>query len=655
MPDATRREIRAPGARREATRSTYDAGARTVELIAATDAPVRMPAYEIGVYDCEHILEILDCSPGAVDFSQIDAGNAPLLDTHNRWSLASRLGVLRSGSTEGGQVVVLAEFAQSDEARAAEREFAGGTPPKTSVGYRRIAMQLERMEGDIPVYRTTKWALTELSLVPIAADPAAGVRSANDTIHPLTIMETRSMPGTNDQGDAGHTGDTNQTDAQRAAAAAAAAAGDGQRAAQPGTVQVKQFGTLETLDFMEQARSLGVEDAGRALVTDNSKGVIGVDAARAALLQRAAEKQRADTSTVPSGSAGRAADKGEATREAVVDAIVARALRSKPSDAARSWMNYSLKELAIERSGLNPREKDPYVIMRAAHTTSDFPMILEAAANKILLGRYELAQPTYRAIAKRRDLRDFKQTKLLRIGDFPTLLPYAEDGEIKAGTINEGRETVILGSYGRIVRLSRQAIVNDDLNAFDDVFASLGTMLPLFENDTFYAMKAANGGNGPKLADGVNQFHASHGNLAPAGTVIDIANLGAARAALRKQKNIDGRFLSLTGKTLLVGPDQETAADQLTASIQPVVNNQVNPFSGKLQVVTEGAIAGNAWEIYADPEIAPVYAYGYLADAPGPRVMTEEPFNVDGVAFRVTMDFYAGAIDSRGAYRNVGQ
>jgi hypothetical protein len=56
-----------------------------------------------------------------------------------------------------------------------------------------------------------------------------------------------------------------------------------------------------------------------------------------------------------------------------------------------------------------------------------------------------------------------------------------EDGEIKAGTINEGRESVILGSYGRIIRLSRQAIVNDDLSAFDQVLGSIGLVVARFE------------------------------------------------------------------------------------------------------------------------------------------------------------------------------
>lgn len=152
----------------------------------------------------------------------------------------------------------------------------------------------------------------------------------------------------------------------------------------------------------------------------------------------------------------------------------------------------------------------------------------------------------------------------------------------------------------------------------------------------------------------MNLFSAAHANLAGTGAAMDIATLGAARAAMRKQTDLDGNKLNLPPRTLLVGPDTETVAEQLTASIQPVVAGAVNPFAGKLQVVSEAAISGAAWELYADPNDSPVFSYGFLADAPGPRILSEEPFNVDGMAFRVTMDFYAGATDYRGAYRNPG-
>ena len=52
----------------------------------------------------------------------------------------------------------------------------------------------------------------------------------------------------------------------------------------------------------------------------------------------------------------------------------------------------------------------------------------------------------------------------------------------------------------------------------------------------------------------------------------------------------------------------------------------------------------SAWELYTDPGMLAAFSYGYLADAPGPRVMTKEGFDHDGISFRVTEDFYAGAV-----------
>jgi hypothetical protein len=130
--------------------------------------------------------------------------------------------------------------------------------------------------------------------------------------------------------------------------------------------------------------------------------------------------------------------------------------------------------------------------------------------------------------------------------------------------------------------------------------------------------------------------------------------IGAARAALRKQKNMEGQVMNLAPRSLLVGADIETLAEQLTSPLQPQQAGNVNPFSGKLDVVAEGSIPDYAWEVYADPGVLTVWVYGSLESAPLPRVMTKESWSTDGVGFRVTYDFYADAIDYRGAFRNPG-
>jgi HK97 family phage prohead protease len=650
-------EQRAPAANARGNRaaavapSSYDATARTVEVVLSAGAPVRRWSFT----------EELEISATAIDLGRVTAGHCRLLDSHNQWSIDDVLGTVLSARIEAGNLIGLLQFAETDRGRQAEGMVSRGELTSISIGYQVKAWtQITVDENGHETWRATAWELLEASLVPVPADPAAGVRSAvihpGDPGAPAAPQEEKDMIRT-------HTGAAAAVAASLAAADPALAIADAARAAPAAPAPVApvapaaeavRFTAVEAVAFVGQARALGVETQANDLVGQNERGEISPQAARDALLRAAADRQRTETTAVPAGSAARTNDSQEASRNAIVDALTARATRSTPSDQAREFMGVRMLELARERAGLSPRERDPITILRAANTTSDFPLILEAAANKILLMRYSAATPTYRMIAQRRDLNDFKTTKLLRAGDFPTLQAYKEDGEIKAGTINEGRETVILGSYGRILRMTRQMIINDDLGAFDDVAGSIGRMIARFENSTFYAMKGVGSGLGPTLADGKRLFHADHGNLTGSGTAIDVTSLGVGRAAMRKQTDLDGNPLNLAAAVLLVGPDRETVAEQYTAQVQPVINSSVNPFAGRLTVVTDASITGNAWELYANPDDAAAFSYGYLADAPGPRVLTEEPFNVDGVAFRATLDFYAGAIDYRPAYRNAG-
>jgi phage head maturation protease len=645
--------------------STYDAEAHTVELVLS--AGTRIQRW--------YGLEELMIDEAAIDLSRVAAGKVKVLDSHNAWEIGAILGTVLSARIVGGQLLGLMKFDTTARAVEAEGMVARGVLTSVSIGYqvsvwRVLEIIVEPESGnETYVWVAASWQLLEASFVSVPADPNAGVRSAvaspsgataaaSGATEEDTDMQIRSAAGAPaapaTPTPAPVAEPVRAAEATLAAPAAAAAA---PAPAAPAASAVSRFTATQSLDFVEQARTFGVEEQARTLVGQNERGEVSVESAREAILRAAAERQRAQTAAVPAAGAARVVgDDTQATREAIVEAMVARSLGRAPGERAREYMNHRILELMIMRTpGLNPRERDAITILRAANTSGDFPMLLEAAANKILLDRYQAAAPTFRAIARQRNLRDFKLSKLLRVGDFPTLLKYQEDGEIKSGTINEGRETVTLGSYGRILRLSRQALVNDDLGAFDDVFGSIGTVVAQFENATFYAVKNLASGLGPALADTYTVFEAAHHkNYTSSGTAISVDSLGVGRAAIRKQTNIDGNPINAAARTLLVSPDKETIAEQYVSVVQPVVNSSVNPFAGKLQVVSDAALTGNAWELYADPSVLPVWAFGYLADAPGPRILTEEPFNTDGIAMRVTLDFYAGAIDYRGGYRNAG-
>lgn len=349
-------------------------------------------------------------------------------------------------------------------------------------------------------------------------------------------------------------------------------------------------------------------------------------------------------------------DERTTRRVGMAQAIAAQITNAREvTSEARPFMAMSLAEMAAGCVGytgpLRNAGQRQQVFMDASHSTSDFPGIFENALNKVLLERYQLAEPTYRQISRRRDFTDFRAHPQVRAGDFPTLKPITETGEIKFGSFGEARETAILSSYGVGLRISRQMMINDELGAIDDVLSDYGQSVADFEEATFFAFFLA-----ATLSDGKAVFHADHGNLAGSGGAINVTTVSAGRAAMRKQKTIDGKSMNLTPSIILVGPDKETEAEQLVATIQPQDNAKVNPFSGKLTPVVSAQLTGNQWYLLAgaDRPGGACFVHGFLDGAAAPRIRTEEPFGQQGMAMTVEHDFGLGAVDSRGGWKNPG-
>lgn len=411
----------------------------------------------------------------------------------------------------------------------------------------------------------------------------------------------------------------------------------------------------EIVGIAAQARAAGVDFS-----TDDEQSAIRSNvepaAFRARMFDLLAERSRA-TPTTP---ARVQQDEREVRRNAMMEALSYRIgapmPQNGPSAAAREHMSRGLVDTAAAcvnyRGGLmlNARQIDE-LFTRASHTTSDFPIIFEGAINRTLEGRYALAQPTYRRFSRKRNFRDFRPDKLIKLGDFPMLQKVLESGEIKYGSFVEGAETVQAFSYAIALPVTRQMLINDDIGAIADLLSDYGSMVALFEEVTFYA-GAFNG----KLADGKTVFHADHANLAGAGTVIDVDNVGKARAAMSKQKSTGGnQLLSNRPRILLTGPDKLTEAEKLLASITPATVTNVNIFSGRLEPVETAQVPGNEWYLFADADSGICnYRWGYLEGYEAPRVRMDEPFGQQGFAMSVEHDFGVGATDFRGGYKNPG-
>jgi hypothetical protein len=355
-------------------------------------------------------------------------------------------------------------------------------------------------------------------------------------------------------------------------------------------------------------------------------------------------------------------DETDTRRQGAEAAIVARLAQAggernvQVPEHARQYMGMGLPEIAAEcigfRGPLRTGRQVDDMLTRAMHTTSDFPGIFTNALNVRLLARYVAAQPTYRLWAARYDANDFRPQPVVRAGDFPSLERVNETGEIKSGSFSESKEQQQVYAYGIMLRISRQMMVNDNLNAIEQVLGSAGVRVADWENVQMYTLL---GNNPALLTDSVAVFHATHANLASPGTAISVASIGTGRAAMMKQTTLDGIKANFTPTRLIVGPDKLTEAEQLLATIIPAQQSNAVPDSiRKLVPAGDANISGNSWYLFADPAAAPCFVYGYLNGAEGPRLTSEEGFDTQGMKVKLEHDFGAAAIDHRGAYRNPG-
>ena len=587
--------------------ASFDERAMTVEATVSTFAPVQRRDGR-GVYT-----ERLD--PGGLDLSRLVG--APVLDGHRQGSARDTIGVVTAYRFDDKGLHVTIRLLQSDDALPIVERIRQGILRGVSIGYR-----VQRwVESKLPdtgerVRTAAAWSIFEVSAVPVPADPGATFRSE---IMPEDIIENEDVR-------------TEDTPTETRAA-------------------IRQI-----------ARSAGLSAEQADDMIDRD---LSVTEARAEAFEAMQTRSRSTRIRVVSPSA----EDPAVQRRRREDALYARVNGTAPTDEARPYMADTLRDHArafVEAAGVSTRTMDADQLFRAAmHTTSDFPQLLTGVGNRTLMAAYQVAgSPLKSVLSRQTTLPDFRAKTNLKLSDIGLLQRVTESGEIKHTTRGEASESYALDTYATQFALSRKALINDDLGAFRDWGATAGRMAAETENNLLFELLTQASGAGPVMGeDGKRLFHADHGNLADStGTALDDVSDGAAlealsdaRLALRTQKGLDGKTkIGATPKYLLVGPESETAAERLLASIYAAEVENVNPFSGRLSLLVEPRIEDASWYVFADPAVLPVLEYAYLTSAPGPQMASREGWDVLGMEFRVVLDFGCGAVDFRGAYRDGG-
>lgn len=291
--------------------------------------------------------------------------------------------------------------------------------------------------------------------------------------------------------------------------------------------------------------------------------------------------------------------------------------------------------------------------------TSDFSSLFANVANKRLRSAYDENAGTYALWARRApNAPDFKNMSVVQLAGAPDLLQTNEAGEFKYGAMSDGGETYAMLTYGRIVSLTRQAIVNDDLRAFERMVSAFGFAARRLENRTVYAQLTANAA----LADTGALFNATavttaggHANLLTS-SALAIGTLTAGRTAMRLQKGLQSEELNLAPSFLIVPAALEQTAYNLTsANYVPSTKAEINEFraGGRTAVtpVVEPVLDANsstAWYLAAANSQVDTVEYCYLDGAEGPVIESEIGFETDGVSYKCRLDFAAKAVDYRG-------
>lgn len=353
------------------------------------------------------------------------------------------------------------------------------------------------------------------------------------------------------------------------------------------------------------------------------------------------------------------ADNGNFTGDGIRQALMARAGYenrdgSNPYNAMsmREYARMSLTERGIGVASYNPMQM---VGLALTHGSSDFGNILLDVANKSILTGWEDAPETFEEWTKKGQLSDFKTAHRVGIGGFPSLRQVREGAEYKYVTTSDRGAQIALATYGEIFSITRQAIINDDLNQLTDVPLKMGRAAKATIGDLVYAILTGN----PKMADGKALFSADHGNLA--GESIDVTGLDAARQMMRRQKDgTSKRTLNIRPAFLLVPTALETLANQTvrSASVKGADVNAgiINPIQNFATIIAEPRLDDDSavkWYLSAAQGMDTIEV-AYLNGVDAPYIDQQEGFNTDGIATKVRIDAGVAPLDWRGLVKSEG-
>lgn len=705
MPQLQRKRVTMPPAVHYGRVTSIDEEKRTVDVLLNSGAPMLRGGGWSEPYELE-----LSMERGHTRLDRLKSGRMPMLEDHgmtgfmsDRSSLDTVLGVFVTGKITPEGLLTTVRF---DTGELAERRFQSckaGVLCNFSAGVFLHKLKEVTPEGaSRKRFRAIDWEPFEGSLVAVGADHGAAALSAGDpATEALSTALCARLSAAGYAAECEIESETTETDMDREKLIRAAVkkAGLAEEFAQtliddkveleaaieriaeelakrpapakpapartePASADPAALRNEGAAAERERAKEIRAAAKKAGLSDEFASGLVDegltVDLARARIIDElAAASDRQDEG----GHTGRqTATVGKDARQKFAPLATSALLnRFRPdlfqlAPGAEQFRGATLIDLAresLEAAGRRTRGMGRHDIAKLAmQTTSDFPAIVADVSNNTLRRGYEESPRTWEPITTVGSAVDFKSINRTQMSAAPGLDEVTEHGEFTHGKLLDGKESYVVGSYGKIVALTRKAIINDSLDAFTRIPMMFGQSAARKQADVAWGLINTNG----DMADGEALFSAAHANLG-AQTLTDHTDLQELVNKIQLQRGLQGEQLSLKAMWLIVPVALQMKALQLTATIAANEQVKVNPYASMLQVIAEPRLDSTsqaAWYLAASKAMVDMLEVSYLDGVQVPRIETEVGFEVDGIQIKCAFDFGFGVIDFRGLAKSTG-
>jgi hypothetical protein len=280
-------------------------------------------------------------------------------------------------------------------------------------------------------------------------------------------------------------------------------------------------------------------------------------------------------------------------------------------------------------------------------STYDVSGILGNVLNRMVVDYFGKVDTTammrITAVRPTRDFRDVESYAITSDMQFERLAP---GGEIRHGSFGEQVYRNRAETFARMITITRQDIINDDIGALDRIAQALGRGGALALLHRFWTVFIAN----------TAFFSTANGNfLDGAGTALDLDSLTDAKVLFNQQTDPNGKPMNISPRILLVPPELEATARTILQSQLIVIAGDADrtlgdanihagtldlAMSRELSNLSYTGFSDKKWYLLAEPSEVPAIQTMFLNGVDRPTIENAQAdFNMLGISLRGYFDF----------------